>query len=115
MQLGIWYRNIIDRAWKNIDRLIAKSQYDDPHNDDYNLVVTKAGYYPSFRGTGKMYLNVSDVWKYDQTAQQERYLPCVDIYLNLRQQTLATGSEYKVKAYEQILIVGYGMANGYLP
>lgn len=118
LAIGDLTQKHIDKAFKSIDKLTSKANNEDPNRNDhmaYALIATKPGYYPSVRAPGTMYLNAGDVWKYGITTTNSRYPSGVNVYFNLRQQPLATGGEYKIRAYEKIAIVSYGLTHGHLP
>lgn len=107
----------LNNAWKNLERLSNKANNESNNNDyiTYKLVADRAGLYPDVRGTGTIYLDKGDIWKYGITSQSNRYLDKSLRALGLEQKTISTSSYYRARASELSHIYRYTTQHGRLP
>ncbi|MCL2658867.1 MAG: RHS repeat-associated core domain-containing protein, partial [Betaproteobacteria bacterium] len=107
----------VNRAWKQLDRLVENATTPGPDATQYALVALKSGVYPDVRN-GVTYLNAGDVWKYGTTVSPEdRYsqtwLRSQGQGLVMIEQTKGTQAEVLVQ--EKVMLIQYFMMNWSLP
>lgn len=115
MAAGAVTGEAIDRAWAQLQGLIAKATTSGPLEYQYALVAEVSGMYPDVRN-GLAYLNAGDVWKYGTTITPGGRYPLAALgAFSLRMDIQSTGTHYQVLAQEKIQLINYAINNGTLP
>jgi hypothetical protein len=113
--LGTVTGEAIERAYVQLEGLVAKAIINGPQESQYALVAETTGLFPDVRN-GTTTLNAGDVWKYGTSANPaDRYSDSALQGLGLRMVVQSTGTKYAVLAQEKMKLIQHAIAHGSLP
>jgi RHS repeat-associated protein len=115
LALGAVTGAAIERAYKQLDKLISKMTSVGPTEFQYALVAKVSGLYPNVRG-GSTFLNAGDVYKYGTTNNPDGRYPLSELLgLNVNMVKQFEGTRSQTLVAEKIQLIEYAVSNLTLP
>jgi len=112
------FNDTINRAYKQLGRLVDKATSEGPEEYQYALIVENDGLYPNLK-TGEMdSLWLGDVYKYGISKDPDNRYPDPSIDMNelgLRMEIQYSGTRSQVLTMEKVKLISYFAKNGKLP